>query len=112
MGKNFEEISVIVPVYKDDARLKNNLPKIRKYLEKNFARFEIILALDPPAGDVKKIARNIYPGTKGIINKKRKGKGYSVKDCKNSTECWLIISAREKTWLRPRNICLKQVKKP
>ncbi|MEA2003527.1 MAG: glycosyltransferase [archaeon] len=80
MGKNFKEISVIVPVYKDDARLKNNLPKIRKYLEKNFTRFEIILALDPPAGNVEKIARNIYPKTKVIINPKRKGKGYSVKE--------------------------------
>ena len=80
MVKNFNEISVIIPIYKDEKRLKNNLPKIRKYLENNFKKFEIIIALDPPASNTEKIAKNIFKNIKIIKNKRRMGKGYSIKE--------------------------------
>ncbi|MCK4927512.1 MAG: glycosyltransferase [Candidatus Aenigmarchaeota archaeon] len=80
MAKKFNEISVIIPIYRDEKRLKNNLPKIRKYLENNFKKFEIIIALDPPAGNTEKTAKNIFKNIKIIKNKKRMGKGYSIKE--------------------------------
>ena len=80
MVKKFNEISVIIPIYRDEKRLKNNLPKIRKYLENNFKKFEIIIALDPPAGNTEKTAKNIFKNIKIIKNKRRMGKGYSIKE--------------------------------
>ncbi|MCK4808510.1 MAG: glycosyltransferase, partial [Candidatus Aenigmarchaeota archaeon] len=80
MAKKFKEISVIIPIYKDEKRLKDNLPKIRKYLENNFKKFEIIIALDPPAGNTEKTAKNIFKNVKIVKNKKRMGKGYSIKE--------------------------------
>jgi len=79
MAKKFNEISVIIPIYKDEKRLKNNLPKIRKYLENNFKKFEIIIALDPPTGNTEKTAKSIFKDVKILKNKKRMGKGYSTR---------------------------------
>lgn len=80
MSKNkFNEISVIIPVYRDEERLKKSLPTIVRYLTDNFKRFEIIITLDPPKGSTDKVAKDIYKDTILIENKKRMGKGYSVK---------------------------------
>ncbi|NOQ55175.1 MAG: glycosyltransferase [Nanohaloarchaea archaeon] len=80
MTKNkFNEISVIIPVYKEEKRLKQSLPKIVKYLNDNFSRFEIIIALDPPKGNTEQIAKDIYKDIILIESNKNMGKGYSVK---------------------------------
>ncbi len=80
MAKKFKEISVIIPIYKDEKRLKKTLPKIVQYLKDNFTKFEIIIALDPPAGTTEKTAKSIFKNVKIVKNKKRMGKGYSVKE--------------------------------
>ncbi len=80
MAKKFKEISVIIPIYKDEKRLKMSLPKIVQYLKNNFKKFEIIIALDPPTGTTEKTAKNIFKDVKIVKNKKRMGKGYSIKE--------------------------------
>lgn len=75
----YKEISVIIPVYKEEKRLKESLPTIVKYLTDTFDQFEILIALDPPKGNTETISRNIYKHIKFIENVKRMGKGYSVK---------------------------------
>ena len=92
MAKNkFEEISVIIPVYKDEKRLKRSLPKIHKYLTDNFNRFEIIITLDPPKGDTETIAKDIHKDIILMENKERMGKGHSIRKS--------ILTARYETIL-------------
>lgn len=78
-NNKFNEISAIIPVYRDEKRLKHSLPKIVKYLTDNFNRFEIIIAMSPPKGNTETIAKNIYKDIIILENKEHTGKGASIR---------------------------------
>ena len=77
-----KQISVIIPAYNEQARIRNTIEKIVKYLKKNNYDYELLIVDDASSDNtsniVKKLAirdRNI----KLLKNKINKGKGYSVK---------------------------------
>jgi dolichyl-phosphate beta-glucosyltransferase len=76
------ELSVVVPAYNEELRLKSTLPNLLKILKDKFPRFEIIVVDD---GSLDKTAEvvltysNCYPEVRLIRYESNKGKGYAVK---------------------------------
>lgn len=73
-------LSIIIPCYNEENRIKNNLPRIINYLEKNQPDYEVIMVIDLGKDQTLDIIKKIKgKKTRFIINKKRMGKGHAVK---------------------------------
>ena len=89
-------LSVIIPCYNEEKRIKNNLPRIINYLEKNQPDYELIMVIDLGKDKTPDIVKKIKQRkskisvdlntsfsnnkkTRLIINEKRMGKGHAVK---------------------------------
>jgi len=73
-------LSIIIPCYNEEKRIKNNLPRIINYLEKNQPDYELIMVVDLGKDKTLDIVKKIKDKkTRLIINEKRMGKGHAVK---------------------------------
>jgi dolichyl-phosphate beta-glucosyltransferase len=73
-------LSVIIPCYNEEKRIKNNLPHIINYLERNCPNYELIIVVDIGTDKTLEVVREIKnKKTKFIVNKKRMGKGYAIR---------------------------------
>ncbi len=72
-------ISVVIPAYNEEKRIKDSLLKILRYLKKKRYSFEIIFVDDGSTDNTVKIVRSINSNIRILKNKKNYGKGYSVK---------------------------------
>jgi len=75
-----EMLSIIIPCYNEEKRIKNNLPRIINYLEKNQPDYELIMVIDLGKDKTSDIVKKITnKKTRFIINKKRMGKGHAIR---------------------------------
>jgi len=73
-------ISVVIPAFNEEARLKNTLDKITFYLDTVFADYEIIVVDDCSTDKTVLVACEFLDKKVKILkNKKNMGKGYSVR---------------------------------
>ena len=75
---NGEKLSVIVPVYKAEGFIAENLEKMKKGISKYFKNYEIIAVIDGYVDKSLEEAKKI-PGIKVIGYKENKGKGHALK---------------------------------
>jgi dolichyl-phosphate beta-glucosyltransferase len=76
------ELSVIIPAYNEEKRLRDTLIAVSRYLEKRYKEYEIIVVDDGSSDGTRRIAEEIahrMPNLRIISNQKNTGKGYSVK---------------------------------
>ena len=76
-------LSVIIPAYKEEARIHKILEAISKYQENHDFTMEVVVVLDGTPDNTMISALNFQNKIKGlkVINRKQnKGKGYSVKE--------------------------------
>ena len=75
-------LSLIIPAYNEERRLKDSLSKIIRYFSVKEYKFEIIIVDDgsgDTTNDVVKSYMQLYPNLHLIRNEQNRGKGYSVK---------------------------------
>jgi dolichyl-phosphate beta-glucosyltransferase len=73
-------LSVVIPCYNEESRIRKNLPRIIEYLEKEYPNYELIIIIDLGKDRTLDIAKKLgNKKTKIIVNKKRMGKGYAVR---------------------------------
>ncbi len=74
------EISVVIPAYNEEKRIKPTLEKIGEYLSKNSKNYEIIVVNDGSKDNTNKVVLSLKNKKIRLINnEKNRGKGYSVK---------------------------------
>jgi glycosyltransferase involved in cell wall biosynthesis len=73
-----KKISVIVPCYKSEAFIKNNLETMKKSVSTYFKNYEIIAVIDGNIDNSEKEAKRVR-GIKVISYEKNQGKGYALK---------------------------------
>lgn len=74
------EISIVIPAYNEERRIKQTLQKILKFFKKKNIEFEIIVVSDGSADNTVKIVRSFKNKLIRIIDYKRNyGKGYCVR---------------------------------
>jgi len=76
------EISIVVPAYNEEKRIKPTLKKIYDYFEKSRLQFEIIIVDDGSKDDTEKVVREFtqtHSEVKLIKHEKNQGKGAAVK---------------------------------
>lgn len=81
MKKDF--ISVVIPAYNEELRLRPTLERVREYLEGNFRDFEILVVDDGSTdGTVSLVSETAgeLSGIRLLMNGKNMGKGYSVRN--------------------------------
>jgi dolichyl-phosphate beta-glucosyltransferase len=73
-------LSVVIPCYNEEKRIRNNLKNIINYLEKNYPNYELIMVIDIGTDRTLEIVKKLKnKKTKIIVNKKRMGKGHAIK---------------------------------
>jgi dolichyl-phosphate beta-glucosyltransferase len=77
-------ISIIIPVYNEEKRIRSTLEEIYRYFKDNFPNFEIIVVDDGSCDETLKIVENFKKNRdtetiKIIKNENNKGKGYVVR---------------------------------
>ena len=76
------DISIVVPAYNEEKRIKRTLNKIYDYFEKSRLQFEIIIVDDGSKDDMEKVVKEFaqtHSEVKLIKYEKNKGKGAAVK---------------------------------
>tara|TARA_B100000686_G_scaffold335715_1_gene404639 strand:+ start:431 stop:1153 length:723 start_codon:yes stop_codon:yes gene_type:complete len=86
-------LSIIIPAYNEETRLKNTLPNLKVFLEGLSFRWEIIIVDDGSVDGTTDFARKYFNGSlcRVIVNKVNRGKGYSVKRGVLAAEGELIL---------------------
>lgn len=74
-------LSVIVPAYNEEERLKESLPKILTYLDAQNYSYEVVVVDDGSADGTSKVAGEIggHRPVRVLRNEPNSGKGYSIK---------------------------------
>lgn len=72
------KISIVIPAFNEENRIKLTLEKMISYLTKNRYQYEIIVVDDGSTDKTAKVASN-YKKVKVLINEQNKGKGFSIK---------------------------------
>lgn len=77
---NIRDISVIIPAYNEEQRIKDTIIQIIYYLNKNKYNYEIVVIDDGSTDHTIQAVKSIQDGNIVILrNKINRGKGYSVK---------------------------------
>jgi dolichyl-phosphate beta-glucosyltransferase len=76
-----QSISVIIPTYNEEKIIEKSLVKVVSYLKKKFTNYEIIVVDDSSDRTAKKVTSLAQKNKKIKLlrNKRKEGKGYSVK---------------------------------
>lgn len=77
-----KEISVVIPAYNEEPRIKNTIEKTISYLKKNKYNYEIIVIDNASSDKTTVIVKKLIAHNKKIkllVNASNRGKGYSVK---------------------------------
>ena len=75
-------ISVIIPAYNEEARIRPTIEKISSYLQENFRESEIIVVDDGSSDNTAAFIQNLitkYPDIRLIHYPVNSGKGYAIK---------------------------------
>ena len=86
-------LSVIIPAYNEEARIKNTLEKIHSYLKNQDYTYEIIIVNDGSTDNTWALVNEIAQKIKEVRilkNEKNRGKGFTIK--KGFFECQREIS--------------------
>jgi dolichyl-phosphate beta-glucosyltransferase len=76
------EISVVVPAYNEEIRLKATLPQLWRALNRRFAIFEVIVVDDGSSDDTARVATRFsatHPNVRLVSYPQNRGKGFAVK---------------------------------
>ena len=73
------KLSIVIPVYNEEEKIKNTLNKCLKYLKSNNWDFEFIVVNDGSKDGTSRIVKN-FKKVKLIEHKPNRGKGYSVRE--------------------------------
>ncbi|MBW2983484.1 glycosyltransferase family 2 protein [Candidatus Woesearchaeota archaeon] len=85
-------ISVVIPAYNEENRIKKSIIKIIAYLENNFGKYEILVVDDGSTDSTHRTISELNNSNISILrNKKNKGKGHSIKKGVLSAEYELIL---------------------
>lgn len=85
------EISVVIPAFNEERVIVNTIKKVKEYLNKNFASFEIIVVDDKSTDRTLEILRQI-PDIRLNRNLRNHGKGYTVaKGVKRAKGDWILF---------------------
>src|SRR3989338_8855177 len=79
---NYKSISVFLPVFNEEGNIKKSILSIKKYLQKRFKDFEILVISDGSSDDTNKIVRKLSKKDKRIkllARKKRLGYGSGLR---------------------------------
>jgi len=77
------ELSVILPAYKEENRLRDTVGSVREYLRREFPSYEMIIVEDASPDNTYQVARDLAAGDPGIMlihNDKRLGRGSSLNE--------------------------------
>lgn len=72
-------LSVVIPAYNEESRLKTSLERIVEYLSSQDYRSEILLVDDGSTDRTVEVAQEVAPEIRIIRNDRNRGKGYSVR---------------------------------
>ncbi len=85
-------ISVILPVYNEEAILETNVKKLRKVLSKDLPDHEIIICEDGSSDGTLRIAKSLEGGNIRVIHTgKRIGKGASIRHAADQANGGIIV---------------------
>ena len=76
------EISVVVPAYNEEIRLKSTLPHLWRALNRRFAAFEVIVVDDGSSDGTAQVVSQFsddHPNVRLISYPQNRGKGFAVK---------------------------------
>jgi len=79
MLKNIKSLSIVIPAYKEEKRIKKTIEKIINYLKSSGIKFEIIVVDDCSKDNTIKVVKSLNKKIIILKNKINRGKGYSVK---------------------------------
>ena len=129
------ELSIVIPAYNEENRIKNTLIIIKDFLESHAIKAEIIVVSDGSSDGTVAVVRKLkdkIPQLKVIANKQNRGKGFAVKtgvkasqgeyilftDADNSTPIEEYLELKKRTrgndivigsrWLRHSKVKRKQ----
>lgn len=93
-GDIIKSISVVIPAYNEEKRIKKTLDKTIKYLEKKKFDYELIIVNDCSKDKTAKLVESINNKRLRLLNNKsNKGKGYSVKrGMLSAKKKWVLFS--------------------
>lgn len=77
------ELSVILPAYREENRIRDTVGLVSEYLRSEFPSYELIIVEDASPDKTYEIARDLAAGDPGIMlihNDKRLGRGSSLKE--------------------------------
>lgn len=88
------EVSVIIPAYNEEKRIKKTIEKILLYLEKEKYTYELIVVNDGSTDKTKEVVLELHnKKIKCLDNPGNKGKGYSVKaGILAATKEWILFT--------------------
>ncbi len=73
-------LSIIIPCYNEEKRIRDNLKHILNYLEKKNPDYELIMAIDIGTDKTLDLIKGLKnKKTKMIVNRKRMGKGHAIR---------------------------------
>lgn len=79
-GKNFSEISIVIPAFNEAVRIGRTLREVVAYLESRFQRWEVIVVDDGSSDGTSGAVRGVnHPAIQCLRNDANSGKGFSVR---------------------------------
>lgn len=76
------QISVVVPAFNEEVRLKSSLPHLHRALKRRFENFEIIVVDDGSRDGTSALVRQFieaHPAVRLVVSEKNYGKGHAVR---------------------------------
>jgi dolichyl-phosphate beta-glucosyltransferase len=107
------KLSIVIPAYNEEKRIKNTISKIIKYVDSNKIKYELIVVDDGSRDNTVKMVQNFSGNVKIIKNKINSGKGFSVKRGIENAKYDLILfsDADLATPIEELNTMLKEIEK-
>ena len=109
-----KDVSIVVPVYNEAERLRKNIPKIIKEIEKITKNYELIIAEDGSTDGTDKVAEKLSTEFKNIVHQhyeEKLGKGKTLKKAleKSKGEIFIFIDVDLATDLKHLKELIEQI---
>ena len=96
MAATFQNLSVIIPAYNEEARIEETLQRILEHLRYHFDPFEVIVVDDGSTDATCEVVHKIAlqdPRVRVLKNPANRGKGYSIRRAiLESSHDWLLMT--------------------